>query len=94
MKCSVCGNKGLVIDTSPAENNTIYRRRKCPNCGRRWTTYEIDAEELRTLRQDLKGAMYRLSLKREARGIPESELVLLRAIRAFYRESDKGEAGD
>ncbi len=29
-----------VIDSRPAEDNSIRRRRQCENCGRRFTTYE------------------------------------------------------
>lgn len=42
MKCPYCGNEDTnVIDSRPADDNTsIRRRRSCPECGKRFTTYE------------------------------------------------------
>ena len=41
MKCPYCNKEGTkVIDSRPAENNTIRRRRQCENRGKRYTTYE------------------------------------------------------
>ena len=42
MKCPFCGsNDTSVIDSRPADDNTsIRRRRSCPECGKRFTTYE------------------------------------------------------
>lgn len=46
MKCIYCNNEDVkVIDSRDVkENNTIRRRRECPKCGRRFTTYEIVEE--------------------------------------------------
>ena len=43
MKCPVCGNlDSRVIDSrSQEEGASIKRRRECPNCGKRFTTYEV-----------------------------------------------------
>ncbi len=43
MKCPSCGyNDTKVIDSRPVEeNNSIRRRRDCPKCRTRFTTYEI-----------------------------------------------------
>ena len=43
MKCPVCGFDDIkVIDSRPVEeNNSIKRRRECPQCRARFTTYEI-----------------------------------------------------
>ncbi len=43
MKCPVCGYEdSKVIDSRPVEeNNSIKRRRECPRCRTRFTTYEI-----------------------------------------------------
>ncbi|MBR2466446.1 MAG: transcriptional repressor NrdR [Clostridia bacterium] len=43
MKCPVCGNlDSRVIDSRSAEEGaSIKRRRECPNCGKRFTTYEV-----------------------------------------------------
>ena len=41
MKCPYCSRENTrVIDSRPAENNAIRRRRVCDECGRRFTTYE------------------------------------------------------
>ena len=42
MKCPFCGSQDTsVIDSRPADDNTsIRRRRSCPECGKRFTTYE------------------------------------------------------
>ena len=42
MKCPFCGsNDTSVIDSRPADDNTSIRhRRSCPECGKRFTTYE------------------------------------------------------
>ncbi len=41
MKCPYCSHDNTrVIDSRPAENNAIRRRRACDECGRRFTTYE------------------------------------------------------
>lgn len=46
MKCPFCGfvptgeGRHRVIDTTPDPRGGIRRRRECPNCARRFTTYE------------------------------------------------------
>lgn len=43
MKCPVCGHRdSRVLDSRPVtEDTSIKRRRECPNCGKRFTTYEV-----------------------------------------------------
>lgn len=43
MKCPVCNYRGSrVMDSRPAEDDaSIRRRRECPMCGKRFTTYEV-----------------------------------------------------
>ena len=43
MKCPCCGSTdSRVLDSRPAnEGASIKRRRECPACGKRFTTYEI-----------------------------------------------------
>ena len=42
MNCPVCAAPdSRVLDSRPAENNSIRRRRECPSCGKRFTTYEV-----------------------------------------------------
>ncbi|MGQ9510501.1 MAG: transcriptional regulator NrdR [Thermaceae bacterium] len=42
MRCPFCGHQDTrVVDTRPSdEGAAIRRRRECPSCGRRFTTYE------------------------------------------------------
>ena len=43
MKCPVCNHSdSRVLDSRPVEDGTsIKRRRECPSCGKRFTTYEV-----------------------------------------------------
>lgn len=41
MKCPYCGKENTrVIDSRPADDSSIRRRRQCDECGKRFTTYE------------------------------------------------------
>ena len=41
MKCPFCSNEDTrVIDSRPSEGKK-RRRRECPKCGKRFTTYEV-----------------------------------------------------
>lgn len=40
MKCPFCGTKTQIIDSRPSEGKK-RRRRECPQCGKRFTTYEV-----------------------------------------------------
>ena len=39
MRCQFCGSETKVIDSRPVDE-TIRRRRQCPDCEKRFTTYE------------------------------------------------------
>ncbi len=55
MKCPVCGAPdSRVLDSRPVEeNNSIRRRRECPGCGKRFTTYEVvDTVPLTVIKKD------------------------------------------
>ena len=43
MKCPVCNfTDSRVLDSRPAQDGaSIRRRRECPSCGKRFTTYEV-----------------------------------------------------
>lgn len=43
MKCPVCNSQdSRVLDSRPVEDgSSIKRRRECPACGKRFTTYEV-----------------------------------------------------
>ncbi len=55
MKCPYCQKDGSrVIDSRAADDgSTIRRRRECPHCGRRFTTYEVvEKVPLMVVKQD------------------------------------------
>ena len=55
MRCPFCGhNDTQVKDSRPTEDNAaIRRRRSCPECGARWTTFErVQLRELIILKKD------------------------------------------
>ena len=55
MKCPACNNQdSRVIDSRSVEDgNSIKRRRECPNCGKRFTTYEvIDTVPIAVVKRD------------------------------------------
>jgi transcriptional repressor NrdR len=55
MRCPFCGhNDTQVKDSRPTEDNTAIRRRRfCPNCGARWTTFErVQLRELTVVKQN------------------------------------------
>ncbi|MEE2746349.1 MAG: transcriptional regulator NrdR [Pseudomonadota bacterium] len=57
MRCPFCGhNDTQVKDSRPTEDNAaIRRRRSCPECGARWTTFErVQLRELTILKKDGK----------------------------------------
>ena len=44
-----------VVDSRPSyERGSVTRRRECCTCGYRWTTYEIDADRLELLEENLR----------------------------------------
>lgn len=54
MRCPFCGDdETMVKDSRPTEDNTaIRRRRHCPNCGSRFTTFErIHLRELAVIKK-------------------------------------------
>ncbi|MFQ5984550.1 MAG: transcriptional regulator NrdR [Alphaproteobacteria bacterium] len=54
MRCPFCGDdETMVKDSRPTEDNTaIRRRRHCPNCGSRFTTFErIQLRELAVIKK-------------------------------------------
>lgn len=55
MKCPYCGEDNTrVIDSRPAEENTVIRRRRqCDSCGQRFTTYEkVETLPLMVIKKD------------------------------------------
>jgi len=57
MRCPFCGNNDTQVkDSRPTEDNaTIRRRRFCPGCGSRFTTFErVQLRELTVIKKDGK----------------------------------------
>ena len=55
MRCPFCGNEDTQVkDSRPTEDNSaIRRRRQCPNCGARFTTFErVQLRELTVLKSN------------------------------------------
>ena len=55
MKCPVCNHQdSRVLDSRPVEDGaSIKRRRECPSCGKRFTTYEvIDTVPIAVVKRD------------------------------------------
>ena len=50
MKCPRCNAMGLAAADSRPYQGTIRRRRKCLNCGYRFTTFEIREEDYRKMK--------------------------------------------
>jgi transcriptional regulator NrdR family protein len=42
--CPKCSARAVVIDTRES-GHTVKRRRKCPECGARWSTWEVMFDE-------------------------------------------------
>lgn len=64
MRCPYCGEDNTrVIDSRPAEdNNIIRRRRQCDGCSKRFTTYEkVEAISLVVIKKDMNREPYERS---------------------------------
>lgn len=44
MLCKSCKGKSKVVDTREVSGG-VRRRRKCLQCGRRWSSWEVEVEE-------------------------------------------------
>ena len=61
MKCPYCGNPDTrVIDSRPAEDGSLIRRRRsCDTCGKRFTTYEkVETIPLIVIKKDNNREQY------------------------------------
>lgn len=50
MNCPSCGKETFVIDSRPRAKGTVYRRRNCPACRKRFSTYELREEDFDFMR--------------------------------------------
>jgi len=76
MRCPFCGSLNTQVkDSRPSEDNgAIRRRRSCPDCGGRFTTFE--RVQLREL----------MVVKRDGRRVPFDREKLLRSVRVALRK--------
>ena len=61
MRCPFCGhNDTQVKDSRPTEDNSaIRRRRSCPECGARWTTFErVQLREISVVKKEGKKELF------------------------------------
>lgn len=74
IQCSACGSQqSSVVDSRPRDDACTRRRRKCDDCGHRWSTVEVSLEDyqasldsesleaMRTAYRALKAAFHRLN---------------------------------
>lgn len=76
MRCPFCGNEDTQVkDSRPTEDNTAIRRRRfCPDCGARFTTFErVQLRELTIL-------------KKSGRRVPFDRDKLMRSIQVAVRK--------
>ena len=68
MRCPFCGSEDTQVkDSRPAEDAaTIRRRRSCPACGERFTTFErVQLRDLTVLKTDGRRVPFHCSIARQ-----------------------------
>ena len=72
MKCPYCGyQESKVVDSRPADEGSIRRRRECLRCERRFTTYEtVESLPMVVIKKD--GSRQTLDRSKVLRGIQRS----------------------
>ena len=60
MKCINCGRTGRVYMDRLMTNGNVYRRRRCPECKKAWTTIEIRRDDLAKIFTEIAGAAQEL----------------------------------
>ena len=72
MKCPYCGfSESKVVDSRPADEGSIRRRRECLQCERRFTTYEtVESLPMVVIKKD--GSRQTFDRSRVLRGIQRS----------------------
>lgn len=83
MTCPNCGDKTIVINSRPHEDNT-YRRRECVSCCQRFSTVEIDADYYSTLKPINKNMLQEALLD----GYAELKKRLYRSLKINERNSN------
>ena len=72
MKCPYCGfQESKVVDSRPADDGSIRRRRECLQCERRFTTYEtVESRPMVVIKKD--GSRQSFDRSKVLRGIQRS----------------------
>ena len=107
MKCPCCGAQdSRVLDSRPAnEGTSIKRRRECPACGKRFTTYEIvDSVPIVVIKKDgsheffdehkLQGGILRACQKRPVDAAAISAEIVAELNNALISEITTKEIGE
>lgn len=53
MKCPTCGRNASIVLDSRKVRDYVKRKRECPKCGRKWTTYELNITKLVNVSEQL-----------------------------------------
>ncbi len=59
MKCPLCGNGDTGVVDSRLTGDSVWRRRECPKCSRRFTTYERAELEIFVVKKDGRREPYK-----------------------------------
>jgi len=59
MKCPLCGNGDTGVVDSRLTGDSVWRRRECPKCKRRFTTYERAELEIFVVKKDGRREPYK-----------------------------------
>ena len=93
MRCPVCNfADSRVLDSRPVEEgNSIKRRRECPSCGKRFTTYEvIDTVPITVIKRGGNREFFdkhklKLGIERACQKRPVDPEEIANAVRAIFR---------
>lgn len=63
VRCPQCDSADSQVRDSRPSDIGVKRRRYCPHCETRWTTYELsvtEIENIRTLREEIESSIQRM----------------------------------
>ena len=66
MRCPTCKGKLRTVDTIPCSDNSIYRRKRCLECGCLFYTIEFEIERNDKCRKEINEAAREKKGKHEA----------------------------
>lgn len=65
MKCAACTSEEVRVMTTRHTDSKVMRLRCCSACGHRWTTVEVDAQNLSRMESTVKAFRAFATLSRE-----------------------------